>query len=107
MSESIPSERWSDYKRRRTTALLMLIGVCLLTGLMGLAIRRLSSSRVVVVLAIIVAAIGYILFTVAIARFWNWKCPRCGGRFIGTYYIFSFVRRKCAYCRLVVGTAGT
>lgn len=48
--------------------------------------------------------IVFVAWFVAVIRFWLWKCPRCGGRFIGVYDALAFFRRRCFYCHLPIGS---
>jgi hypothetical protein len=55
-------------------------------------------------IAIVIWIGSFVSFVIAVVRFWVWKCPRCDRRFIGIYDGFSFVRQKCFYCGLAIGS---
>jgi len=92
---------WHEYRRRKTLAFAMFIAAFVAPVILTLATRTDNRISLVIALAVLIAT--YVCFGIAVSRFWNWKCPQCGRRFIGFYGGFSFLRRKCFHCGLRIG----
>jgi hypothetical protein len=92
------ADAWKEYRRRRIEALAAFVAAFIIPGILLFVPRCLG--RIGTVFAYVALVATYIWFGIAIARFWNWKCPQCKRRFIGIYEGFSFLRRKCFYCGL-------
>lgn len=108
MSSTI--DTWLEYRSRKRTVLVLFIATVLVGAGVKLVLLHWALPLVVqhANLAILLWAIPFfacfVAWFVAMVRFWLWKCPRCGRRFIGTYDAVAFLRKKCFYCGLPIGS---
>ncbi|HEV2424495.1 MAG TPA: hypothetical protein VGZ29_06685 [Terriglobia bacterium] len=90
-------QQWAEYKRRRNTLVLLLLGyipaVIAVLGASRLLFRSMSPAYAAAVLFMIPPVIAGI-------RFNNWPCPQCGKSFHSTGWTYNSFARKCLHCGL-------
>ena len=108
MSSTI--DPWLEYRSRKRIVLVLFIATVLVGAGVKLVLLHWALPLVVrhTNLAILLWAIPFVAcfvaWFVAMVRFWLWKCPRCGRRFIGVYDAVALLRKKCFYCGLPIGS---
>ena len=108
MSSTI--DAWLEYRSNKRTVLVLFIATVLVGAGVKLVLLRWALPLVVqhtnpaILLWAIPFVACFVAWFVAMVRFWLWKCPRCGRRFIGVYDAVAFLRNKCFYCGLPIGS---
>ena len=110
MSDGKPIGSWEEYRSRKNLALILTVGMILVAAGGKFALlhwaQRLIMDRpkLAMICWFVLFFIAFVASFVAVVRFWLWKCPRCGSRFIGIYDAFAFFRRRCFFCHLPIGS---
>lgn len=101
VGEESYARQWREYRRRKWTALFFFIGFFTLAIVLATAVMLLTHSKTAAQIVLLCWLLASLLTSL---RFHLWECPRCGRRFIGYYNIFSYLRKRCFYCALPVGS---
>jgi hypothetical protein len=108
-SDGLAIDPWREYGLRKKVVLFLAVGMIIIpTGVLLVLLRfeppLIRYKTAAMICWFVPFFIAFVAWFVAVVRFWLWKCPRCGCRFIGVYDAFAFFRRRCFYCHLPIGS---